>query len=755
MDSRSGMKHILHALLYVILLAIISVGFFYSPYGQKLEEDYGLALLFHLRGPRPPPDRVVIVNLDHESSRRLGLPENFSRWPRTVHAQLVEKLNDYGAEVIAFDVFFTEPRGQADDLAFAKAIDKAGNVLLYAELKRQGVSLEDVSAAPDKVALDILVPPIAPFAEAALALAPFPIPKIPVRINQSWIFKDSAGNMPTLPTVALQAMALRQYDLLVAHICRIIPEASRTLPVKSGHAISGPGMVQTLRTLREIFQQHPRLAKQLLSEVTVDPGTRLSDQDRQEIQALIGMYAGDDNMVINFFGPPATLKTFSYHQILAPEKSSIDSIEKQLRGKVVFVGAARRSWSGQKDGFFTVFSQADGLDLSGVEIAATVFANLLENRPVRQTSPGQSILLLSASALGTCLICLLLTPVSAALSLLACSTFYLLSASFFFKAGAVWSPLIVPIFVQPLSTFLIAMACKYTRASRERENIRNALGFYIPDKVVQELTTDLSYIRTGDRMIYGACLLTDAQHYTSLSEKLAPDVLSRLMKEYFQHLFKPVNEQGGIICNVIGDSMLALWPSAKPLIDHRRKACQVAVQLIKAVDEFNRKNPDSQLPTRVGIHYGYLLMGNIGAENHFEYAPVGDIVNTVSRIESLNKLLGTQVLASEEALQGLEDISTRYLGIFLFEGKTKPISIYELLVPGSMPERIQKGLVPIFAGAMNDFQNKNWDQAKNGFQECLTLFSGDSPSQFFLHLCTLYMRNPPCSEWQGIVKISK
>ena len=255
-------------------------------------------------------------------------------------------------------------------------------------------------------------------------------------------------------------------------------------------------------------------------------------------------------------------------------------------------------------------------------------------------------------------------------------------ASYFFARQGSWPPLIIPLAMQLPAAIFASILCKYVRACQERGNVRKALQLYLPDNVVTELTSDLSFIRTGDRMVYSACLITDAWHYTTLSEKLTPAELSKLMKDYFEHLFRPVNECDGQVCNVIGDSMLALWPSVQPLAKPRANACQAALRIQKAVEQFNRKHPETSLPTRIGLHYGYLLMGNIGAESHFEYAPVGDIVNTASRIEGLNKLLGTRILASEEAIQGITGIATRRLGMFLFAGKTQPITIHELLTAG-------------------------------------------------------------------------
>ena len=114
------MKRFKPAMFTALLLAIAGCGLLYSPYGQRIEEEFGLALLFKLRGPRPSPGHAVIVNIDHESSKQLGLEKHYSKWPRTVHAALVDKLVQYGAKVIAFDMHFAEDKEREDDRALRR-----------------------------------------------------------------------------------------------------------------------------------------------------------------------------------------------------------------------------------------------------------------------------------------------------------------------------------------------------------------------------------------------------------------------------------------------------------------------------------------------------------------------------------------------------------------------------------------------------------------------------------------------------------
>ena len=256
-------------------------------------------------------------------------------------------------------------------------------------------------------------------------------------------------------------------------------------------------------------------------------------------------------------------------------------------------------------------------------------------------------------------------------------------------------------------------------------------------------------------MVYSACLMSDAQNYTTLSESISPQELGEHMNEYFQHLFKPVQDRQGEVCNVIGDCMLALWPSTEPQVVHRENACQAALQIFESIEQFNQKHPERPLPTRIGLHFGRMLMGNVGAEGHFEYAPVGDIVNATQRVEALNKKLGTMLLASDQLVKGTAGVLSRNVGTFLLAGKSQPLTIHELLIPGQKASRNHQLYFEMFPEALDLFMQQKWDKALDLFQSCVEDAQCDGPSRFYLKLCQSYSAAPPSSDWKGVIPVDK
>ena len=119
----------------------------------------GLYLLFKLRGARKAPPDVVVVATESASENQLNLPTNLTKWPRSLHARLIDKLAEKNAAVIAFDIFFRESRSPQDDHRFAKSIQKAGNIVLVEELEKK-IVFDDSGKKIDHVEIEKLVPPL-------------------------------------------------------------------------------------------------------------------------------------------------------------------------------------------------------------------------------------------------------------------------------------------------------------------------------------------------------------------------------------------------------------------------------------------------------------------------------------------------------------------------------------------------------------------------------------------------------------------
>jgi signal transduction histidine kinase len=222
---------------------------------------------------------------------------------------------------------------------------------------------------------------------------------------------------------------------------------------------------------------------------------------RDILKALVNMYRYPNGRYLNFYGPPRTITTVPYFQVLQAAHRRVSGGNTiDFKDKVVFVGYSDTSAQNQGDFYNTVFSLPDGRDLSGVEIAATAFANLMEGNPVQPIGFSARILTILLFGIALGMICYLLGPLLAALCTVVVSMLYLGFASFQFTRAGIWFPVIVPIGFQVPLAFTAAVLWKYYEARKaevahERLRELDRLKSMFLSQVSHELRAPLSSIQ--------------------------------------------------------------------------------------------------------------------------------------------------------------------------------------------------------------------------------------------------------------------
>lgn len=706
---RSQHKRSLGTLGFGLLIGLLGSLVSLLPITAAWEEGVGLGLLFHLRGPRPAPPEVIIVSINGETAAQLGLGEEIPEWPRALHAELIDRLNDADAKVIAIDIFFKKPRDEAMDRRLAKAIARAGNILLVGYLEKR-----QVKAGAQTLQIERLIPPTTLLADAAAGVAPFVLPKVPVRVSRFWTF-NGENTLPSLPALALYQVANGGGSPLDQLLDPATPMTGQTQIVENGNQIP---MARRLR--HEAALRH-RLREIIQAEHT--PG--LTPSRKLTLQALLTLYEGETYPYLNFYGPPSTIRTIPYQQLLDNETD----LQQTLAGKAVFIGYAGNYQPKQRDGFYTVFSQDNGLDLSGVEISATAFANLLHGETLTPLSPLSRIILCLTYGL---LLSLLLRSLPGSMGifvtlLLAMTLFSLVYG--LFERYQLWLPWFVPLALQTPLAMILVLTWSYRQMRISREQLRELFGYYLPGDVIDRLAQDKERAMEHSDKAFGICLASDARQYTRLAEQMEPVDLQAFLNRYYQILFAPVRTREGVVSDVVGDAMLAIWPATHADPALRQRACEAALEIVKTLE---MSSLDPPLPTGIGLHAGELVMSHVGAIDHFEYRAVGDMVNTTSRIEAMNKLLGTTILASEAMLPGLKGILTRELGAFLVTGRQQPIVLHEIAALEADATPALRELHQTFAAALAEWQTGNRESAHIRFEAILQRYPEDGPSTYYV-----------------------
>jgi adenylate cyclase len=701
-----------------------------------LEEALGLGALFAVRGPSPAPTEVAIVGVSRDAARAVGQTTELDTWPRDLHAQLLERLSAARASTVAFDLTFHERRTDGGDALFAASIERAGNVVLL-EWTRSDVTQHGDSQAW----VETRIPPLPELKAAALGSGPFVLPTVPVEVGQFWTFGRGSDDIPSLPAVALQAHLLPYYEQLLKLVEEARPGAAARWPQTRAAVRERRELEATMTTIRRTFQGEPGLAAAAQREL--DRGG-FSATAHSALRALLDLYAGPSSRYLNFYGPARSFRTLPYDQALTAAGDS------GLAGTLVLVGLSEPRQPEQQDDFISVFSQSTGVNLSGVELGATAVANLLEQRTVRPLSlPAQGALIVALGVAFGLLVGRATVGRAAALAALA-GVLYFAVAYWQFTSSYVWLPLAVPLLLQLPASFGTAVWWSYRDVAAQRERVRAALGYYVPRSLVSSLTEETLTPGANPQLLHGTCLVTDAENYTSVAERLPPADLAALVNDYYQAIFRVVKAHGGEISDTAGDSMVAVWASGTPDVTARLRAAQASLAILDAVEEFNRAHADSPLPTRVGLETGEMLLGNIGAEQRYEYRAVGDIVNTASRIQGLNQLLGTRVLVSATTLAGI-DLAARDVGTFLLRGKRLPVAVLEP-ISGSRCGLDAPSLAE-FAAALAAFRRGDWQAAQTGFAALAARYPSDGPCRYYDALSRSMKQEPP-PNWSGAIRMT-
>jgi serine phosphatase RsbU (regulator of sigma subunit) len=413
---------------------------------------------------------VVVVSIEKESSDHLNLPNNPDKWPRSLHARLVDNLIREDAAVITFDVHFIEPRSPKDDQLFAASLRKAGNVIIGEPLVARAVKLSDSSSSqsqPGVHSIVKIVKPIELLATSAVATAPFSLPRIPFKVNQYWGFQTGAGDSPTLPVVTFQLLTVPLYEEFVRLLEKVNPPQAAKLPPDSATAIQTKGIKRLIRDIRAIFEGNPLMAENMMQALNSSEPRSDDVKINGLLKSLIKMYAAPNSRYINYYGPPRTITTIPYHEALQLRDGKVGDKQYDLKGKSVFVGLSERLLADRKDSFYTVFSQADGIFISGVEIAATAFSNIIEDTPVKPVGLGFHILIILLWGILAGVCCRLYSLKIGALGIVGLSILYMGVAVILFKTNAIWYPIVIPLFIQAPLAFAGAVGIEYSKLFKE------------------------------------------------------------------------------------------------------------------------------------------------------------------------------------------------------------------------------------------------------------------------------------------------
>ncbi|MCP1337885.1 CHASE2 domain-containing protein [Futiania mangrovi] len=743
----------MHSITFSVATILLGVGLLISPVGTFIEREFGLGWLFMMRGPAAPPPEVAVVGINSRSGPDLGLARLPRFWPRSLHGTLVRRSMEAGAEAMVFDMDFSQPKDPIDDLLFADAVRAAGSVVLFERLDGHNERLVSGNNVERWVWVETSQPPVEPLAEAARAYAPFPLPKIEKSSFQFWAFKPSADDTPTTAAVAVQLEMLAHHQAWRDMLDRAgVPS---DLAPQAG-ALKAPGTIRDyMKGLRKYFLGKPFLGQHIRD---LAQSATLTPEARNAVLILTALYAGPDERYTNYYGPPGTIPTLGYQDVVSVEdlggtpeaeaseaRTRVEDNARALAGRTVFVGYSDLYSPDQPDRFYTVFTSDRGIDLSGLEIMATSFANLLTDRTI--DLPPAWLSLLIVTLLGLAASQLLFWP-SAYIGIplvLAVGAAYAYGAAHVFARDALWLPMVTPLAVQIPFVIVAGLLGQYLMERRQKLRVGAAMSQYLPEHLVKELTQGRVDTASLNQVVHGVCLATDMSGFSTISEKKSPKELAAFMNAYFEAIAQALKRCNVDVTEFHADTIMCAWIGEPEDPDVRRNASRAALEVVRAIETFAADDPDVRLTARVGLQDGPFYLGHTGGGGRMSYSILGDPANSAARLEGLNKKLGTRILAAATVVEGLDDFTMRPMGRFGVVGKAKPVPVVEIVVPEATPETDSESLRQGFAAGLAAFAAERWDEARAAFEALAERYPADRAIALYLDVSRRYAQGevPP------------
>ena len=235
------------------------------------------------------------------------------------------------------------------------------------------------------------------------------------------------------------------------------------------------------------------------------------------------------------------------------------------------------------------------------------------------------------------------------------------------------------------ATFVLASLLHHFMSEREQRWIKDAFSRYVSPNRVTHLVEHPDDMELGGRRQDCSFIFTDLAGFTTLMESIDPGEAVALLNAYLDEMIGIAFRHEGTLDRIVGDAVAIMFSAPVPQADHRARALACALDM----DAFaSRYAADLQAKgirfgkTRIGIHSGEVIVGNFGGSTMFDYRALGDPVNTASRLESVNKHLGTNICLSEATLAGCPaDSVVRPVGKLVLKGKSQALQVYEPVTP--------------------------------------------------------------------------
>lgn len=299
---------------------------------------------------------------------------------------------------------------------------------------------------------------------------------------------------------------------------------------------------------------------------------------------------------------------------------------------------------------------------------------------------------------------------------------------------------------------------------REKERVKDTFGKYLDPRIVTQLIEVQSENETLSERRPATVFFSDIQGFSGMSESLTANAMVNLLNSYFTAVTREIRDQHGIIDKFIGDAVMAFWTAPFSAGDgHAADGCLAALAQQQALIAFRDELPQitglrrdvPDFVVRMGLATGEVVIGTVGSDISKSYTVIGDVVNTASRLEGVNKLFGTGILIGDETCRLAQRvIETRELDLLTVVGKSEPLKVHELICKAGELTSEMAELREVFAAGLAAYRDQDWETATRHFTACLACKPDDAPSRVFQNRIEMLRVTPPPKDWDGVWRLT-
>ena len=310
-------------------------------------------------------------------------------------------------------------------------------------------------------------------------------------------------------------------------------------------------------------------------------------------------------------------------------------------------------------------------------------------------------------------------------------------------------------FILPALANILQEAVLHSQLTLQESKLRTAFSKFVPEEVINDflVSTESQELKNKNEKRNVVVLMSDIRNFTSISEINKPEDVVNFLNTYFTHMVDIVKKYGGTVDKFVGDAIMVLFGAPISYNDNAKRAVQAAMEMYAQLEKIpcgNLKFPAGiKLDIGIGIHYGPVIVGQIGSADKTNYTVIGDTVNLASRLEGLTKLYGARIVISEAVRDELdESMNALLLDSVKVKGKTESVFIYRV-----DEKPLSKDFTQAYEKGFKSYSEGAFSLAIPYFEEALKILPQDKAAKLMLERCNEFAENKP-ENWDGAIALT-